>query len=81
MQGVKSRIFTKEELSSSKLNYDKRAIQLVEENIAPDSLKLVSDSKLKDDLLKFEDETVTHSPLPVPYKILTFALRAESAAI
>ncbi len=81
LQGVKSRIFTKEELSSSKLNYDKRAIQLVEENIAPDSLKLVSDSKLKDDLLKFEDETVTHAPLLVLYKMLTFALRAESSAI
>lgn len=59
MQGVKTKFLTKDDIGAPKMKTSK-VLQLAEEGLNPDVMKKIKDPKLKDDLLKLEDDSVSY---------------------
>jgi hypothetical protein len=61
MQGVKTKFLTRDDIGSAKMKASK-VLQLAEDGLNPECMKKVKNPKLKEDLLKFEDESVRGRP-------------------
>lgn len=77
MQGVKTKFLTKDDIGSGKMKASK-VLPLAEEGLNPDVMKKVKDPKLKEDLLKLEDDSVSSLPDSLSWAQLTVQLGGDT---